>query len=109
MSDKVTCKICDKKVIASSISSHTRLVHCITLREYELIYVDIYHQFNICGERIINTPFNISKHLRREYHGLTFPEYSEKFVKDWKNSFNEKKQLATSIQDPSREEIEKLR
>ena len=105
-SDKVTCKICDTKVILSSMSSHSRVVHCLTLKEYELIYPDIYHQCNLCGERIIHAAFEISKHLSSKNHGLTFPEYREKYIKDSENSFSVEKHLTTSMQDTSREEME---
>ena len=42
----------------------------------------------------------------RKNHGLTFPAYSEKFIKDLKNSFSAQKHLTTSIQDTSREKME---
>ena len=37
---KVTCKICDKDVTMSSMSAHTRSVHCLLLKEYKDIYGD---------------------------------------------------------------------
>ena len=38
---RVTCKICEKKLLLCNIGKHTKTVHCLLLREYEGIYGDV--------------------------------------------------------------------
>ena len=101
-----SCRICDKKMITSSISSHMRVVHCLTLSEYKMIYGDFYHHCKICGESMLHEAIEISKHLRRNKHGLSFKEYNTKYIKGHRISLKVEQHLMTPQPDHSREEIQ---
>ena len=105
-SNKVTCRICDKKIIVASMSSHTRVVHCLTLREYKSIYGEIYHQCEVCGERVIQDIIELKLHLKMKNHGLTFKDYNTKFMV-LKGMHGSLKMEKKTIPDSSRDEMER--
>ena len=85
---KVKCKICEKEVVMSSISHHTRSVHCLLLTEYKGIYGDhketilkkIYHKCGLCKEVLLLDVLEISVHLKRSKHEISHKEYNARFM-----------------------------
>ena len=100
---KVLCKICDKEVVMSSMSKHTRGVHFLLLAEYKDIYGDhketmlkkIYHKCGLCKEILLLDVLDISVHLKRSKHGISLKEYNARFMtyKVIHNSFKLKQDL----------------
>ena len=85
---KVKCKICDKEVTMSSMSVHTRVVHCLLLKEYKNIYGDhkniiarkVFHKCGICNETLLLDVDEIAAHLKRRKHNITHKNYNERFT-----------------------------
>jgi hypothetical protein len=85
---KVKCKICDKEVVMSSKSNHTRRVHCLSLAEYKDIYGDhkmtlvrkMCHKCGVCEEVLLLDAIEVAIHLRRKKHNISQKKYIKCFI-----------------------------
>ena len=85
---KVQCKICEKEVVMSSMSKHTRRVHCLLLTEYKDIYGDhkktickkTYHKCGLCKKDLFLDVLEIAIHLRKKKHDISPNDYSARFL-----------------------------
>ena len=85
---KVRCKICDGEIVMSSMSKHTRGVHCLLLKAYKELYGDhketiikkTFHKCGLCEEVMLLDVLEIAIHLRRGGHNMLQKEYNARFM-----------------------------
>ena len=81
------CRMCDRLVTLTSLRSHTRASHHITIKEYveqfgnyrEQLHNVTWHKCGVCNKEILLDGDEIHKHCR--VHGLTMAEYSNLYIK----------------------------
>ena len=80
------CRLCDRLVSITSMRSHTRATHHITIKEYmeqfgsyrEQLHTVTWHKCGVCNKEILLDGDEIHKHCRS--HGMSMAEYSNLFL-----------------------------
>ena len=88
MADSCThqCRMCHRLVSLTSLRSHTRSSHHITIKEYmekfgnyrEQLHTVTWHKCGLCAKEFLLDGDEIHKHCRT--HGMTMAEYSNLFI-----------------------------
>ena len=81
------CRMCDRLVTLTSLRSHTRASHHVTIKEYveqfgnyrEQLHTVTWHKCGVCNKEILLDGDEIHKHCK--VHGLTMAEYSNLYIK----------------------------
>ena len=104
MTVKIFCCQCDKVVPLSSMKSHTKSQHKITLTEYKELYGNprkqiiklVYHKCALCKNTFLFDPSKMYKHLKKN-HQMSYKQYSTKYLGQQPTQ-----SLSTPSQDTSR-------
>merc|ERR1719219_1918282 len=80
------CRMCDRLVSLTSLRSHTRASHHVTIKEYaeqfgdyrQQLHTVTWHSCGFCQKEILLDGDEIHKHCRT--HGVTMAEYSNLFL-----------------------------
>ena len=84
---KAMCLICKRPVFLTTMRTHTRARHNLTIEEYRQEYGDhrdkiiekVYHKCGICLAIILLDSDDVAKHLRR-HHSITHRRYNEEYM-----------------------------
>ena len=80
------CRLCNRLVSLTSLRSHTRNSHHITIKDYveqfgnyrEQIHTETWHQCGLCNKEILLDGDSIHKHCNS--HKITMAEYSNLYL-----------------------------
>ena len=95
------CRLCDRLVTLTSLRSHTRASHHVTIKEYmeqfgnyrEQLHTVTWHRCGLCQKEILLDGDEIHKHCR--YHGISMAEYNNLFIVSTSASTASKKGFAS--------------
>jgi len=84
---RTRCMICRNSTPLTSLRTHTKKIHKVSIADYRLKYGDpktkliekIYHKCGLCNEQILLDSDEIAKHLVKS-HEITHRDYNSKYM-----------------------------